>query len=73
MTMENAAARTHRHQLERCRVSAPRNCRCCRTGKRWTTLVRGFELGVNWVHTAPDYGGIDPWIAEAIDDVAPRR
>ena len=31
------------------------------------TLVRGFELGVNWVHTAPDYGGIDPWIRAAID------
>lgn len=30
------------------------------------TLVRGFELGVNWVHTAPDYGGIDPWIRKAI-------
>jgi predicted aldo/keto reductase-like oxidoreductase len=31
------------------------------------TLVRGFELGVNWIHTAPDYGGIDPWIRRAID------
>lgn len=31
------------------------------------TLVRGFELGVNWVHTAPDYGGIDPWIQKAIE------
>lgn len=31
------------------------------------TLVRGFELGVNWVHTAPDYGGIDPWIRTAIE------
>src|SRR5262249_24213993 len=31
------------------------------------TLVRGFELGVNWVHTAPDYGGINPWIKKAID------
>lgn len=31
------------------------------------TLVRGFELGVNWVHTAPDYGGIDPWIKRAIE------
>jgi MoaA/NifB/PqqE/SkfB family radical SAM enzyme len=31
------------------------------------TLVRGFELGVNWVHTAPDYGGIDPWIRKAIE------
>src|SRR5436305_2831131 len=30
------------------------------------TLVRGFELGVNWVHTAPDYGGVDPWIRKAI-------
>lgn len=31
------------------------------------TLIRGFELGVNWVHTAPDYGGIGPWIQRAID------
>jgi aryl-alcohol dehydrogenase-like predicted oxidoreductase len=31
------------------------------------TLVCGFELGVNWVHTAPDYGGIDPWIRKAIE------
>ena len=31
------------------------------------TLVCAFEQGVNWVHTAPDYGGIDPWIREAID------
>ncbi len=31
------------------------------------TLVRGFELGVNWVHTAPDYGGIGPWIQNAIE------
>lgn len=31
------------------------------------TLVRGFKLGVNWVHTAPDYGGVDPWIRKAID------
>jgi predicted aldo/keto reductase-like oxidoreductase len=31
------------------------------------TLARGFELGVNWIHTAPDYGGIDPWIRRAID------
>jgi predicted aldo/keto reductase-like oxidoreductase len=30
------------------------------------SLVRAFELGVNWVHTAPDHGGIDPWIAKAI-------
>ena len=31
-----------------------------------STLVRAFEGGVNWVHTAPDYGGIDPWIKQAI-------
>jgi hypothetical protein len=30
------------------------------------TLQRGFALGVNWVHTAPDYGGVEPWIARAI-------
>jgi glutamate-1-semialdehyde aminotransferase/predicted aldo/keto reductase-like oxidoreductase len=30
------------------------------------TLLRGFELGVNWVHTAPDYGGAEKLVAEAI-------
>lgn len=30
------------------------------------TLKRGFELGVNWVHTAPDYEGADSLVAEAI-------
>lgn len=30
------------------------------------TLVSGFAQGVNWVHTAPDYGGVDPLIVEAI-------
>ena len=30
------------------------------------TLQRGFELGVNWVHTAPDYEGADDLIAKAI-------
>lgn len=30
------------------------------------TLVRAFEGGVNWVHTAPDYGGVEPWIKQAI-------
>jgi predicted aldo/keto reductase-like oxidoreductase len=30
------------------------------------TLKRGFELGVNWVHTAPDYEGADDLIARAI-------
>jgi len=29
-------------------------------------LRRAFELGVNWVHTAPDYGGVEPWIARAV-------
>jgi glutamate-1-semialdehyde 2,1-aminomutase len=29
-------------------------------------LERGFALGVNWVHSAPDYGEVEPWIAEAI-------
>ena len=36
-------------------------------GQAIQTLVRGFQLGVNWLHTAPDYGGIEPWIREAID------
>lgn len=30
------------------------------------TLLRGFELGVNLVHTAPDYEGADDLIARAI-------
>ena len=29
-------------------------------------LKRGFDLGVNWVHTAPDYEGADDLIARAI-------
>jgi predicted aldo/keto reductase-like oxidoreductase len=29
-------------------------------------LRRGFECGINWVHTAPDYGGVEHWIARAI-------
>lgn len=29
------------------------------------TLVRGFELGVNWVHTSPDYGDAEELVAEA--------
>jgi len=30
------------------------------------TLVRGFELGVNWVHVSPDYGGAEELVARAI-------
>jgi predicted aldo/keto reductase-like oxidoreductase len=30
------------------------------------TLKRGFELGVNLVHTAPDYEGADDLVAEAV-------
>lgn len=30
------------------------------------TLKRGFELGVNIVHTAPDYEGTDDLVAEAV-------
>lgn len=30
------------------------------------TLKRGFHLGVNWVHTSPDYGGTEYLIARAI-------
>jgi len=30
------------------------------------TLMRGFELGVNLVHTAPDYEGVDVLVARAI-------
>lgn len=32
------------------------------------TLKRGFELGVNWVHTAPDYEGADDLVAQAIEE-----
>ena len=32
------------------------------------TLRRGFELGVNWVHTAPDYGGADELVAAAVTE-----
>jgi predicted aldo/keto reductase-like oxidoreductase len=32
------------------------------------TLKRGFELGVNVVHTAPDYGGADDLVAQAIEE-----
>ena len=35
------------------------------------TLRRGFELGVNIVHTAADYGGAIEIVAEAVRD-APR-
>lgn len=31
------------------------------------TLARGFELGVNWVHVAPDYGGVEPWVRRAME------
>lgn len=34
-------------------------------------LERAFALGVSWVHTAPDYGGVEPWIAEAISRSGP--
>ena len=30
------------------------------------TLRRGFELGVNWVHTSPDYAGAEELVARAI-------
>jgi predicted aldo/keto reductase-like oxidoreductase len=30
------------------------------------TLLRGFDLGVNIIHTAPDYGGTEELIAQAI-------
>jgi len=35
------------------------------------TLKRGFELGVNLVHTSPDYEGADELVARAVD--ASRR
>jgi predicted aldo/keto reductase-like oxidoreductase len=36
------------------------------------TLVRGFELGVNWVHTSHEYGGAEPLIAQAISRLERR-
>lgn len=32
------------------------------------TLKRGFQLGVNLVHTAPDYEGADELVAQAIEE-----
>jgi predicted aldo/keto reductase-like oxidoreductase len=32
------------------------------------TLKQGFKLGVNWVHTAPDYEGADQLVAQAISE-----
>lgn len=34
------------------------------------TLLRGFELGVNLIHTAPDYEGADDLIAQAVKDTS---
>lgn len=36
------------------------------------TLRRGFELGVNIVHTAPDYEGADDLVAQAVKRTAPN-
>ena len=35
-------------------------------------LKRGFATGVNWVHSAPDYGEVEPWIAQAIQESGRR-
>src|SRR5215211_3880302 len=35
------------------------------------TLRRGFELGVNIVHTAPDYEGADELVARVVKESAP--
>jgi aryl-alcohol dehydrogenase-like predicted oxidoreductase len=32
------------------------------------TLKRGFDLGVNFVHTAPDYEGAEDLVAQAIEE-----
>src|SRR5262250_1793086 len=32
------------------------------------TLKRGFALGVNLVHTAPDYDGADQLVAQAVEE-----
>lgn len=34
------------------------------------TLIRGFELGVNFVHTAPDYEGAEDLVAHAIRETS---
>jgi predicted aldo/keto reductase-like oxidoreductase len=36
------------------------------------TLRRGFELGVNIVHTAPDYEGADDLVAQVVKERAPN-
>lgn len=36
------------------------------------TLKRGFELGVNFVHTAPDYEGAEDLVAQAIEESGRR-
>jgi predicted aldo/keto reductase-like oxidoreductase len=36
------------------------------------TLLRGFELGVNLVHTAPDYEGADDLIARAVKETSQK-
>jgi predicted aldo/keto reductase-like oxidoreductase len=36
------------------------------------TLKRGFELGVNFVHTAPDYEGAEDIVAQAIEESGRR-
>jgi predicted aldo/keto reductase-like oxidoreductase len=36
------------------------------------TLLRGFELGINLVHTAPDYEGADDLIARALKETSQR-
>lgn len=34
------------------------------------TLKHGFDLGVNFVHTAPDYGGAEDLVAQAVEESA---
>jgi predicted aldo/keto reductase-like oxidoreductase len=36
------------------------------------TLRRGFELGVNIVHTAPDYEGADDLVAQVVKETSPN-
>ena len=45
-------------------------CQLCLVPERQAidTLKCGFRLGVNWVHTAPDYDGTENIIAKAIDE-----
>jgi predicted aldo/keto reductase-like oxidoreductase len=41
-------------------------------GQAVAALRRGFELGVNWVHVSPDYGGADELVLRAMRESGVR-